>query len=198
MLMLDRRTLLRSGSAAVGATALAAPALARAPRPGKQAQPGFYRFKLGAIEITAVSDGTLAFPAETLWGDRAEDARSLLTSTFQPSSPVGLQINTVLLKTGDKLVLIDAGSASTSSRTRTAGCSSTSPARATRRAISTSSCSLTSISTTCGASVTPRTHRCSSRRPNSSPARLRSPSGATPNCPANYPRSSSRWLARRI
>jgi glyoxylase-like metal-dependent hydrolase (beta-lactamase superfamily II) len=110
MLMLDRRMLLRSGSAAVGATALApAAALARAPQPGKQAQPGFYRFKLGAIEVTVVSDGTLAFPAETLWGDRAEDARSLLTSTFQPSSPVGLQINTILVNTGDKLVLIDAG-----------------------------------------------------------------------------------------
>ena len=48
MLMLDRRTLLRAGSAAVavGAAALAptAPALASAPQVGKQAQPGFYRF----------------------------------------------------------------------------------------------------------------------------------------------------------
>ncbi len=113
MLMLDRRKLLRAGSAAVavGPAALAptARALARAPQVGKQAQPGFYRFKLGTIEITVVSDGTLAFPAETLWGDRAEDARGLLTSTFQPSSPVGLQINTILVNTGDKLVLIDAG-----------------------------------------------------------------------------------------
>src|SRR4030081_2682902 len=111
MLMLDRRTLLRAGSAAVGAAALAptAPALAHAPQAGKRAQPSFYRFKLGTIEITVVSDGTLTFPAETLWGDRAEDARGLLTSTFQPSSPVGLQINTVLVNTGDKLVLIDAG-----------------------------------------------------------------------------------------
>src|SRR4029077_9693138 len=113
MLMLDRRTLLRAGSAAVavGAAALAptAPALARAPQVGKRSQPSFYRFKLGTIEITVVSDGTLAFPAETLWGDRAEDARGLLTSTFQPSSPVGLQINTILVNTGDKLVLIDAG-----------------------------------------------------------------------------------------
>jgi glyoxylase-like metal-dependent hydrolase (beta-lactamase superfamily II) len=113
MLMLDRRTLLRAGSAAVavGAAVLAptAPALARAPQVGEQAQPGFYRFKLGTIEITVVSDGALAFPAETLWGDRAEDARGLLTSTFQPSSPVGLQINTILVNTGDKLVLIDAG-----------------------------------------------------------------------------------------
>src|SRR6202045_277037 len=111
--MLDRRTLLRAGSAAVavGAAALAptAPALARAPQVGKQAQPSFYRFKLGTIEITVVSDGTLAFPAETLWGDRAEDARGLLKSTFQPSHPVGLQINTILVNTSDKLVLIDAG-----------------------------------------------------------------------------------------
>src|SRR6202166_3468819 len=113
MLMLDRRTLLRAGSAVVagGAAALAptVPACARAPQLGKQAQPGLYRFQLGTIEITVVSDGTLAFPAETLWGDRAEDARGLLTSTFQPSSPVGLQINTILVNTRDKLVLIDAG-----------------------------------------------------------------------------------------
>src|ERR1700686_5202128 len=111
MLMLDRRMLLRAGSAAVGAAALAptAPAIAHAPQAGKRAQPGFYRSKLGTIEITVVSDGTLAFPAETLWGDRADDARGLLTSTFQPSSPVGLQINTILVNTGDKLVLIDAG-----------------------------------------------------------------------------------------
>src|SRR4030081_494401 len=111
MLMLDRRTLLRAGSAAVGAAALAptAPALAHAPQAGKRAQPSFYRFKLGTIEITVVSDGTLAFPAETLWGDRAEDARGLLTSTFHTPRPVGLQINTVLVNTGDKLVLIDAG-----------------------------------------------------------------------------------------
>ena len=111
MLMLDRRMLLRAGSAAVGAAALAptATALAHAPQVGKQAQPSFYRFKLGTIEITVVSDGTVAFPNKQVWGDRADDARGLLTSTFQPSSPVGLQINTILVNTGDKLVLIDAG-----------------------------------------------------------------------------------------
>src|SRR5260370_38993472 len=108
MFMLDRGMPLRAGSAAA-ALAPTAPALAHAPQAGKHAQAGFYRLKLGTIEITVVSDGTLAFPAETLWGDRAEDARGLLTSTFQPSSPVGLQINTILVNTGDKLVLIDAG-----------------------------------------------------------------------------------------
>jgi glyoxylase-like metal-dependent hydrolase (beta-lactamase superfamily II) len=106
---MDRRTFLRAGSAAVAATALAPTALARAPQVGNQAEPGVYRFKLGTIEITVVSDGTLGFPAETLWGDRAGDARDLLTSTFHTPRPVGLQINSVLVNTGDKLVLIDAG-----------------------------------------------------------------------------------------
>src|ERR1700726_132518 len=80
MLMLDRRTLLRAGSAAVGAAALAptTPALARAPQAEERAQPSFYRFKLGTIEITVVSDGTLAFPAETLWaiGPRTQEVCS--------------------------------------------------------------------------------------------------------------------------
>src|SRR5260370_30173472 len=108
MFMLDRGMPLRAGSAAA-ALAPTAPALAHAPQTVKRAQPSFYRLKLGTIEITVVSDGTLAFPAETLWGDRAQDARGLLTSTFQPSSPVELQINTILVNTGDKLMLIDAG-----------------------------------------------------------------------------------------
>jgi hypothetical protein len=95
MLMLDRQTFLRVGSAAVGAAALASTALAHASQAGKQ--------------VTVVSDGALAFPAETLWPDRADDATGLLTSTFQTSRPVRLEINTILVNTGDKLVLIDAG-----------------------------------------------------------------------------------------
>src|SRR5258708_31200050 len=89
MLMLDRRLLLRAGSAAVGAAALAptAPPLAHAPQAGKRAQPSFYRFKLGTIDITVVSDATLALPAQTLWGDRAEDANSLLKSPFHTPRP---------------------------------------------------------------------------------------------------------------
>src|SRR5260370_36830357 len=89
MLTLDRRMLLRAGSAAVGAAALAptAPALARAPQAGKQAQPSFYRFKLGTIEITVVTDRTPAFPAATLCGDRPEDATRPPPPPSPPPSP---------------------------------------------------------------------------------------------------------------
>src|SRR6202167_5683556 len=54
MLMLDRRMLLRAGSAAVGAAALApnVPALAHARQAAERPQLGFYRFKLRTIEIT--------------------------------------------------------------------------------------------------------------------------------------------------
>jgi glyoxylase-like metal-dependent hydrolase (beta-lactamase superfamily II) len=79
------------------------PALAHALQARKGAQPSLWRFRLGIIDITVVGDGTLAFPVKTLCGDRAEDARDLLTSTSQRPSP------TILVNTGDKLVLIDAG-----------------------------------------------------------------------------------------
>jgi glyoxylase-like metal-dependent hydrolase (beta-lactamase superfamily II) len=123
MLTLDRRMLLRAGTAAAGAAALAptVPALAHSPQAGKQAQPSFYRLKLGTIEITVISDGMLKFPAETLFGDRAEDARRLLISAFQPASPVGLQLNTILVNTGGKLMLIDAGGGIDGKFQKTAG-----------------------------------------------------------------------------
>ena len=107
-MMMNRRVF--STALLAGAAAAVAPtALTHAPEAGKRAQPGFYRFKLGTTEITVVSDGTLAFPTETPWGDRAEDARGLLTSTFHTSRPEVVQINTTLVNTGDKLMLIDAG-----------------------------------------------------------------------------------------
>jgi glyoxylase-like metal-dependent hydrolase (beta-lactamase superfamily II) len=123
MCMLNRRSLLRVGSAAIGVAMLAptVPALAHASQGAKRVQPSFYRYKLGSIEMTVVSDGTLEFPAETLWGDRAGDARSLLTSTFQSSSPVGLQLNAILVKTGGKLVMIDAGCGMRGKFQKTAG-----------------------------------------------------------------------------
>src|SRR5258706_457668 len=62
MHMLDRRMLLCAGAAAAGAAALAptVPALAHAPQAGERAQPSFYRFKLGTIEVKFWRDPPLA------------------------------------------------------------------------------------------------------------------------------------------
>jgi glyoxylase-like metal-dependent hydrolase (beta-lactamase superfamily II) len=122
MCFLDRRMLLRA-TAALGAAMLvpSVPALAHAPQGVKRVQPSFYRYKLGTIELTAISDGTLEFPAETLWGDRADGARGLLTSTFQSPNPVRLQLNAILVNTGGKLVMIDAGCGMLGKFQKTAG-----------------------------------------------------------------------------
>ncbi len=110
MLTLDRRTLLRAGTAAaVAATAgLAAPAQARAPLAGKQTA-GFYRLKIGSIEVTVLSDGSVAFPADFLWAAPPADITAALSADFLPSAPAVAQLNTILVNTGDKLVLIDSG-----------------------------------------------------------------------------------------
>jgi glyoxylase-like metal-dependent hydrolase (beta-lactamase superfamily II) len=73
--------------------------------------PGFYRFSLGQFQITVVSDGTIAFPAEALWPEATKEERdAVLVSDFQPTDKSTLQVNVLAVNTGDRLVLIDAGS----------------------------------------------------------------------------------------
>ncbi len=109
--MQTRRTLLKSTAAlALGtvAAALPGPAFARAPLIGTQA-PGFYRLKLGDLEITALSDGTALLPMAKIYeGISEEDARTYLAGHFQ-SDPAEISVNAFLVNTGDRLVLIDAG-----------------------------------------------------------------------------------------
>ncbi len=117
---IDRRTLLHGGSAALVSAALVSAALvsavaltsgaarAAAPPAARQA-PGFYRFKVGTLEVTVVSDGTLGFPANGLWSDHAAEVAGVLAAEFRPATPAVLQLNTIVVNTGDKLVLLDSG-----------------------------------------------------------------------------------------
>jgi hypothetical protein len=85
-------------------------AQARAPVSNSQA-PGFYRFSLGQFQLTVVSDGTIAFPAEALWPEAPKAERdAVLASDFQPTDKSTLQVNVLAVNMGDRLVLIDAGS----------------------------------------------------------------------------------------
>lgn len=113
----NRRDLLKgAASVAVAGASLrhgVRPAYAAAPMSGQQA-PGYYRFRLGAFELTAISDGIWHRPMGDHFvhnAERAEVARAI-TDAFVPLRPtLPLAINALVVNTGNKLVLIDTGSA---------------------------------------------------------------------------------------
>jgi glyoxylase-like metal-dependent hydrolase (beta-lactamase superfamily II) len=110
---LSRRDVM-TGLSATGIVALSAPAFAKAPLLNTQA-PGFYRFKIGSIEATVVSDGPLDLGApqpDIFKGVGKEEFSKLLSDNFLSTEKVKLEQNTLVLNTGDKLVLIDTGTGS--------------------------------------------------------------------------------------
>jgi glyoxylase-like metal-dependent hydrolase (beta-lactamase superfamily II) len=110
---LNRRTML-TGAAALGAGALApfAPTHAAAPMSGKQA-PGFYRYKIGEFEITAIADGVRPTPlTDSLVRNQPKDAVSAALVSLYPSHEKDVPaypFTFTVVNTGPKLVLIDSG-----------------------------------------------------------------------------------------
>src|SRR5262249_47196876 len=87
--------------------ALARPARAKAPPAGTQV-PGIYRMKVGAFEITALSDGWVPLDLKLFTGDSAAAAK-LLERAFLPTDAVPTAVNEWVVNTGDSLVLVDTG-----------------------------------------------------------------------------------------
>jgi glyoxylase-like metal-dependent hydrolase (beta-lactamase superfamily II) len=83
------------------------PALAKTSFAGAQA-PGVYRHKVGAFEVTVLSDGWLPLDPKIFTGDAAGAAK-LLDSAFLPKDAIATSVNEWLVNTGDQLVLIDTG-----------------------------------------------------------------------------------------
>jgi glyoxylase-like metal-dependent hydrolase (beta-lactamase superfamily II) len=77
------------------------------PMAGTQA-PGFYRIKVGDYEVTVVSDGSLTLDASMFAGDAA-GAEKLLRDAHLPTANIPTPLNTWLINTGGKLVLVDTG-----------------------------------------------------------------------------------------
>jgi len=106
----SRRSLLALG-AGLGATAMMGEgALARAPKVGTQSA-YFYRFNVGAAEVTVVSDGPLSLgdPKGTFTGVPDDELRKMLTDNFLSPTSVVLEQNSPIVNVGDKLVLFDTG-----------------------------------------------------------------------------------------
>jgi glyoxylase-like metal-dependent hydrolase (beta-lactamase superfamily II) len=116
---MTRRAALAAAAATAALPAVpAAPARAAAPKSGRQA-PGFYRFAVGDFEITALHDGQVnreitpaLFPNTPL-----EQVLATLEGQFIPTRPGNSQFNTMVVNTGSRLVLIDAGFANNGAAT---------------------------------------------------------------------------------
>lgn len=74
--------------------------------------PGFYRMMLGRFEVTALHDGTIDLePSKLLTNTTPEKVQKALDASFQgPVIPAS--VNAFLVNTGEKLVMIDAGTGS--------------------------------------------------------------------------------------
>jgi glyoxylase-like metal-dependent hydrolase (beta-lactamase superfamily II) len=97
--------------AALAAALIAAPAFAAAPM-AKTPAPGFFRMMLGDFEVTAISDGTVDLPVDTLLqGTKPAAVNAALAKSFL-KSPLETSDNAFLINTGSKLVLIDTGAGS--------------------------------------------------------------------------------------
>ena len=94
---------------AVAFAVLTGVAAASAPMVKTQA-PGFYRVMLGDFEITALSDGAFPLDAEKLLTNTTPAKVNKALARAFLKSPVETSVNAYLINTGQKLVLIDAGS----------------------------------------------------------------------------------------
>ena len=117
---MSRRSLLSRG-AVVASLPLATPFLAAglAPRAARAeidtpelTQPGWYRFNIGEIEATVMSDGpiNIGSGADLFPQADPDTLEQVMEDAFLPVSPVIIEQNTLIVKTGDRLVLIDTGS----------------------------------------------------------------------------------------
>ena len=114
MTALSRRTLLAASAATAAAGVLpvlgSAPAGAAAPVSGKQG-PGYYRFKIGDYEVTAVNDGTWyrALDDKFVRNAPLPEVQKALTDVFLPTDKLPIPFTALIVNTGSKLIALDTG-----------------------------------------------------------------------------------------
>ena len=116
MTMPTRRTVL-CGAAAMAAAMPSLPARAAAPLSGSQA-PGFYRYRVGSIEITVIHDGVSRMPITEGFVANAskQDVSAALAAVFMETEFYAGPYNPIVINTGSKLVLVDTGTGEAANR----------------------------------------------------------------------------------
>jgi glyoxylase-like metal-dependent hydrolase (beta-lactamase superfamily II) len=110
-MQIQRRHILKAASAAAGLAAVSnsLPAFAKAPMAGTQVI-SIHRLKLGNFEVTTILDGFIELDPRLLNAPQ-EKVKSLMEAANLPYGPIRTPVNTFLVNTGDKLVLLDTGGA---------------------------------------------------------------------------------------
>src|SRR5215469_5833547 len=67
-----------------------------------------YRHKVGAFEVTVLSDGNLGLDATLFSGEQAR-AEKLLEAALLPKVGIPTAVNEWLINTGEKLIRVDTG-----------------------------------------------------------------------------------------
>jgi glyoxylase-like metal-dependent hydrolase (beta-lactamase superfamily II) len=112
---LTRRTMLMTPP--LGALALGAPALAQTQTPaptsassGTRQAPGFYRYKVGDIKVTAINDGFAMRPLEGFVRNaELAQVQQALQDASLPTAALPISYTSLVLTQGDRVTLIEAG-----------------------------------------------------------------------------------------
>jgi glyoxylase-like metal-dependent hydrolase (beta-lactamase superfamily II) len=115
-LTLNRRTVMVS--AVAGTSALLLGGSARSGNAQVQRSEagniGYYRFQVGQIKATVLSDGLIGGPPTVYANDAPEaELQEVLRRAFLPTDHMTLQLNTLLLEVGGRRILLEAGAGAT-------------------------------------------------------------------------------------
>ncbi len=109
---MNRRMIIAGTAAATAAAATAGsiqPAAAQsAPATGQA--PGFYRYKIGDLQLTALNDGVAVRPLENFIRNAELPAvKAALDDAFVPNDKLTIPFTTIVVNNGGKITLIDTG-----------------------------------------------------------------------------------------
>lgn len=111
MTSLSRRTFLTASAGAAALSGLGLPSVqAAAPTAGKQG-PGFYRFKVGDFELTAINDGTWYRALDDKFVRNAPfpEVQKALSDMFLPTNVLPIPFTALMVNTGSRLIALDTG-----------------------------------------------------------------------------------------
>ena len=76
----------------------------------KQA-PSFYRYKVGDVQVTVISDGVNTFPLgdSFVLNAKKDEVAAALEKAYMPKDKVSIQFGPLVINSGGKLIVLDTG-----------------------------------------------------------------------------------------